>query len=64
MVRILSLLFCAFLCCGARAEKGDVEAGLAYARAVCSKCHAIRRDDTVSPNPKSPPFSKSRTPAE
>ncbi len=59
MVRILGVVFCAvFLCCGARAEEGDPEAGLAYARAVCAECHAIRSGDTVSPNPKSPPFSK------
>ncbi len=59
MVRIYSLiLFTAALCYGARAQDGSVEAGLAYARSICSECHAIRSDDYLSPNPKSPPFAK------
>jgi mono/diheme cytochrome c family protein len=59
MVRILtSLLFTAAICCGARAEDGSAEAGLAYARTVCSECHAIRSDDLLSPNPKAPSFAK------
>ncbi len=59
MARILSVLFCtALLCCGARAQDGDAEAGLAYARANCSECHAIRGDDYLSPNPKAAPFAK------
>jgi mono/diheme cytochrome c family protein len=59
MVRILTfLLFTIAFCCGVRAEEGSAEAGLAYARSVCSECHAIRSDDFLSPNPKSPPFAK------
>ena len=59
MVRSLTfLLFTAAICCGARAEDGSAEAGLAYARTVCSECHAIRSDDLLSPNPKAPSFAK------
>jgi mono/diheme cytochrome c family protein len=59
MVRILTvLLFGIAFCYGARAEEGSAEAGLAYARSVCSECHAIRSDDVFSPNPKAPPFAK------
>jgi mono/diheme cytochrome c family protein len=59
MVRILTfLLFTIAFCYGARAEEGSAEAGFAYARSVCSECHAIRSDDFLSPNPKSPPFTK------
>ncbi len=64
MVRIFTLLlFGIAFCCGVRAEESSAEAGLAYARAVCSECHAIRGDDFLSPNPKAPPFAKiARTP--
>ena len=59
MARILTfLLFGIAFCYGARAEDGSAEAGLAYARAMCSECHAMRRDDVLSPNPKAPPFAK------
>jgi mono/diheme cytochrome c family protein len=59
MARIFSLLFLSIaLCHGALAQAGSAEAGLDYARAVCSECHAIRADDFLSPNPKSPPFAK------
>ncbi len=59
MVRILTpLLFSVALSCTARAEEGSAAAGLAYARAACSECHAIRGDDYLSPNPKAPPFAK------
>jgi mono/diheme cytochrome c family protein len=59
MVRIPTfLLFTAAMCCGAWAEDGSAEAGLAYARTACSECHAIRSDDLLSPNPKAPSFAK------
>ena len=59
MVRIFALLFfTAAFSCAARADEGSVEAGLAYARSICSECHAIRGDDHLSPNPKAPPFVK------
>jgi len=60
MVLILTvLLFTIAFCTGARAqEEGSAQAGLAYARAVCSECHAIRGDDFLSPDPKAPPFAK------
>ncbi len=59
MVRILTfaLPMLAF-CYGALAQEGSAEAGFAYARAICSECHAIRSDDFLSPNPKAPPFAK------
>jgi cytochrome c2 len=61
MVRILTfLLFTAAICCGARAEDGSAEAGLAYARTLCSECHSIRSDDLLSPNPKAPSSPKSQ----
>ena len=59
MVRIFTfLLFGIAFCYGALAEEGSAEAGLAYARTICSECHAIRSDDVLSPNPKAPPFAK------
>ena len=59
MVRILTLVLFTVACCyGARAEDGNAVAGLAYARSICSECHAIRSDDYLSPNPKAPPFAK------
>ena len=58
MVRSLTfLLFTAAICCGARAEDGSAEAGLAYARNVCLECRN-RSDDLLSPNPKAPSFAK------
>ena len=60
MVRIFTVLLITIaFCTGARAqEEGSAQAGLAYARAVCSECHAIRGDDFLSPSPKAPPFAK------
>ena len=59
MVWILALLlFTASISIGARAEDASVESGLAYARKVCSECHAIKGDDLLSPNLKAPPFTK------
>jgi mono/diheme cytochrome c family protein len=59
MARLFSLLLLsAALSHGANAQDGNAEAGLSYARSVCSECHAIRADDELSPNPKSPPFAK------
>ena len=60
MVRSLTFtLFTIAFCHGAFAQgEGSAEAGLAYARAVCSECHAIRGDDFLSPDPKAPPFAK------
>ena len=59
MVRIFTFLFfTAAICCGARAQDGSAEAGLSYAKTVCSECHAIRPDDFLSPNPKAPSFAK------
>ena len=59
MVRILTFLFfTTAICSSARAEDGSAEAGLVYARTMCSECHAIRSDDLLSPNPKAPSFAK------
>ena len=37
------------------AQTGDPEAGAAYAKQVCAKCHAIDRTG-LSPEPTAPPF--------
>jgi mono/diheme cytochrome c family protein len=37
-------------------EIGDARKGLTLARAVCSECHAIRRGQVRSPNPRAPTF--------
>jgi mono/diheme cytochrome c family protein len=37
-------------------EIGDPQKGLTLARAVCSECHAIRRGQVGSPNPRAPTF--------
>ncbi len=59
MTRIFSVVVLSIaLCHSAIAYDGSAEAGLEYARAVCSECHAFRPDDFMSPNPKSPPFAK------
>ena len=39
----------------AGAQTGDPEAGAAYAKQVCAKCHAIDRTG-LSPEPTAPPF--------
>ncbi len=38
------------------AEPGDPVRGLAYAKDVCSECHAVQASQSVSPNIKAPPF--------
>ena len=38
------------------AELGDPVRGLAYAKDVCSECHAVQAGQKVSPNIKAPPF--------
>ena len=38
-------------------EPGDPRAGLAYARAHCAGCHAVRATDSMSPSPAAPPFA-------
>jgi mono/diheme cytochrome c family protein len=59
MVRLLTFAFSMIaFCYGAIAQEGSAEAGLAYARAACSECHAIRSEDFLSPNPKAPSFAK------
>jgi mono/diheme cytochrome c family protein len=44
-------------------EPGDPRAGLAFARANCAGCHAVRAADDTSPNFDAPPFeSVAKTP--
>jgi mono/diheme cytochrome c family protein len=43
------------LASSAEAQTGDPEAGAAYAKQVCAKCHAIDRTE-LSPEPTAPPF--------
>ena len=38
-------------------EPGDPRAGLAFARAHCTECHAIRDTDDTSPNFDAPPVA-------
>lgn len=35
---------------------GDAEKGLQYASEVCSRCHAVRREQLASPLPQAPRF--------
>jgi hypothetical protein len=59
MVRILTVLLITGALTGvAQAQEGDPAAGLAYARDICAQCHAAEENSTVSPNPKSPSFSR------
>jgi mono/diheme cytochrome c family protein len=37
-------------------EPGNPDGGFAYAKQACAQCHAIRRGDDHSPNPKAPSF--------
>ena len=37
-------------------EGGEARRGLEVARANCSTCHAISRNEQPSPNPSAPPF--------
>src|SRR5262245_15602078 len=50
------LTMIAFLQPAAAQDLGDVRAGLAYANQVCAECHAVRVDQTVSPNSRAPRF--------
>jgi len=59
MARISFLLLFGMLLGGcARAQDGNAEAGLEFARTVCAECHAIGPNENESPNPKAPPFAK------
>lgn len=40
------------------AQRGDAALGLAYARQVCSECHAVEASETVSPNASAPSFAE------
>ncbi|MGO8952584.1 MAG: c-type cytochrome [Rhodomicrobium sp.] len=58
MVRLIAIvLLMAALFSRAHAQEGNADAGLAYAKAVCAECHAVREGAMNSPNPKAPPFS-------
>ena len=37
-------------------ESGDAKAGFAYAEAVCSECHAIKKGERVSPHERATAF--------
>ena len=39
------------------AEVGDPQRGLAYAKEVCAKCHAVKAGDTFSPEMLAPTFT-------
>jgi mono/diheme cytochrome c family protein len=40
----------------AATEAGDVESGRLLARQICGDCHAVRRDEILSPNRNAPSF--------
>lgn len=40
------------------AQRGDAALGLAYARQVCSECHAVEAGGTISPNANAPSFAE------
>jgi len=54
---IVILLLAAGFSGAAKAQEGDPEAGLAYAKSTCVSCHEIG-ESVLSPNAKAPPFSK------
>jgi len=57
LIRGLSgLILAAFLQPAMAQELGDARAGLAYASQVCAECHAVRVDQTSSPNSRAPRF--------
>ena len=39
-------------------EIGDAEKGVALVRDTCSQCHAIRKGQLLSPNPRAPTFAE------
>ena len=52
-------LACAVLLClipAQAATLGNIEAGHAYAKTQCAKCHSIVPDGNTSPNASAPPF--------
>lgn len=47
---------------GAKAqEMGRPQDGLALAQQVCAKCHAVQKQETRSPNPLAPTFTRIAT---
>jgi mono/diheme cytochrome c family protein len=38
-------------------ESGDTVHGLALAEQICAECHAIHRDERISPHPQAPSFT-------
>jgi mono/diheme cytochrome c family protein len=64
-VLVVAAVFALAACAGAtpvpdpRGEDiGDPAQGFAYARAVCSQCHAVGPGDMQSPNAMAPPFQR------
>lgn len=54
---LAALVGFALLTSGAQAQDvGDAAKGLAYATQICSECHAVRKDQDVSPLDKATPF--------
>ena len=40
--------------------QGDAGSGLDYAEAVCAECHAVKKDERVSPHERAPAFANTR----
>ena len=55
LCKLISIPVLVGLASSAEAQTGDPEAGAAYAKQVCAKCHAIDRTG-LSPELTAPPF--------
>ena len=48
-MKAMILLAAMFLTSEAAAQDADIEAGAVYAEQVCSPCHAVQANETLSP---------------
>ena len=53
---LAGLILAALLQPATAQELGDARNGLTYASQVCAECHAVRVDQTASPNARAPRF--------
>jgi len=61
-MRVPAFVFLAIILMGAAGpavsqEFGDARAGYAYARQVCSECHAVQKGQLTSPHSRAPSFT-------
>lgn len=60
-MRVVTLIAAAMLIAApglVAAQEADVAAGAAYAKEVCSPCHAVLPNEQISPLPQAPTFQK------